>query len=361
MTIRMRLTFWFAAVLVLSLLAMGGLSYYELVVEPRNKARAQAAAKNPEDVKEDPPGEELMEALAWSGIPALVLGLGGGWWLMRRTLAPIAALTHATEQINEHNLSKPLARSGNGDELDRLTDVFNSMTERLHQSFTRIREFTLHASHELKTPLTVMHGELETALQNETLPPPQRTRVESQLDEVQRLTRIVDGLTLLTKADAGQIVLARERVQLDELVREAFADAQSLARPRDIAVTLKNCEAATVIGDRHRLRQLLLNLTDNAIKYNLPKGTVTLVLGRLGGNAEVSIANTGPGIAPELLHRVFDPFFRGDASHSQTVEGCGLGLSIARWIAVAHDGAIEITSRPGELTTAIVRLPIYKN
>src|SRR6476469_1228386 len=98
MTIRMRLTFWFAAVLVLSLLAMGGLSYYELVVEPRNKARAQAAAKNPEDVKEDPPGEELMEALAWSGIPALVLGLGGGWWLMRRTLAPIAALTHATEQ-----------------------------------------------------------------------------------------------------------------------------------------------------------------------------------------------------------------------------------------------------------------------
>jgi signal transduction histidine kinase len=361
MTIRMRLTFWFAAVLVLSLLAMGGLSYYELVVEPRNKARAQAAAKNPEDVKEDPPGEELMEALAWSGIPALVLGLGGGWWLMRRTLAPIAALTHATEQINEHNLSKPLARSGNGDELDRLTDVFNSMTERLHQSFSRIREFTLHASHELKTPLTVMHGELETALQNETLPPPQRTRVESQLDEVQRLTRIVDGLTLLTKADAGQIVLARERVQLDELVREAFADAQSLARPRDIAVTLKNCEAATVIGDRHRLRQLLLNLTDNAIKYNLPKGTVTLVLGRLGGNAEVSIANTGPGIAPELLHRVFDPFFRGDASHSQTVEGCGLGLSIARWIAVAHDGAIEITSRPGELTTAIVRLPIYKN
>jgi signal transduction histidine kinase len=361
MTIRIRLTLWFAAVLVLSLLAMGGLSYYELVVEPRNKARAQAAAKNPEDLKEDPPAEELMEALAWSGIPALVLGLGGGWWLMRRTLAPIAALTQAAEQINEHNLNKPLGRSGNGDELDRLTEVFNSMTERLRQSFTRIREFTLHASHELKTPLTVMHGELETALQNETLPPPQKVRLESQLDEVQRLTRIVDGLTLLTKADAGQIVLARERVQLDELVREAFADAQSLARPHDIAVTLKNCETATVLGDRHRLRQLLLNLTDNAIKYNQPKGTVTLALSRFGENAEVFIANTGPGIAPELLPRVFDPFFRGDASHSQTVEGCGLGLSIARWIAVAHDGAIEIKCRPGELTTAIVRLPIHAN
>src|SRR6266478_989175 len=180
MTIRVRLTFWYATVLVLSLFAMGGLSYYELVVEPRNKARAQAGAKNPEEVK---------EALAWSGIPALVLGLGGGWWLMRRTLAPIAALTQAAEQINEHNLKKPLARTGNGDELDRLTDVFNSMTERLHQSFTRIREFTLHASHELKTPLTVMHGELETALQNGPLTQTQRTRLESELDEVQRLTR----------------------------------------------------------------------------------------------------------------------------------------------------------------------------
>jgi signal transduction histidine kinase len=206
-----------------------------------------------------------------------------------------------------------------------------------------------------------MHGELEMALQNEALPLAQRARVESQLDEIQRLSRIVDGLTLLSKADAGQVALARERVQLDELVREAFADAQSLARPNAIAVSLKGCEPTSVLGDRHRLRQLLLNLTDNAIKYNQPGGTVTLSLGRSGENAEVSIANTGQGIAPEKLPRVFDRFFRGDASHSQLVEGCGLGLSIARWIAVAHDGAIELTSRPGDVTTAIVRLPIFAN
>jgi signal transduction histidine kinase len=235
------------------------------------------------------------------------------------------------------------------------------MTERLNFSFKRIREFTLHASHELKTPLTVMHGELETALHNETLSAPQRARLESQLDELQRLTRIVDGLMLLTKADAGQITLARESVRLDELVREACLDAQSLARPRDISVSLKNCEQMAVLGDRHRLRQLLLNLTDNAVKYNQPRGTVTLSLGRFGGSAEVSIANTGPGIAPEMLPRIFDPFFRGDSSHGQTIEGCGLGLSIARWIAAAHGGAIEITSRPGEITTASVRLPVYAN
>jgi signal transduction histidine kinase len=358
MTIRIRLTFWFAGVLIVSLFAMGALSYYELVVEPRNKARLSAT--DPES-KQDPPGEELFEALAWSGGPALVLGLGGGWWLMRRALAPVAALTQAAERINEHNLNQPLARSGNGDELDRLTEVFNSMTERLHQSFQRIREFTLHASHELKTPLTVMHGELETALHNQTLSPQDRARLESQLDEVQRLSRIVDGLTLLTRADAGQISLAREPVQLDELIREAFADAQSLARPHSINVSLKNCEPTTVRGDRHRLRQLLLNLTDNAIKYNLPNGKVTLGLCHSGPNAEISIANNGPGIPPQLLPRVFDPFFRGDGSHSQTVDGCGLGLSIARWIATAHDGAIEIKSQPDEMTTATVRLPIYKS
>src|SRR5947208_916228 len=157
-----------------------------------------------------------------------------------------------------------------------MSEVFNRMTERLNFSFKRIREFTLHASHELKTPLTVMHGELETALQEASLTEPQRRRLESKPDEVRRLTRIVDGLTLLTKADAGQITLAREPVRLDELVREAAADGQSLARPYGIQVKLEVCDEATVTGDHHRLRQLLLNLTDNAIKYNQPKGTMIL-------------------------------------------------------------------------------------
>src|SRR6185503_234201 len=121
-----------------------------------------------------------------------------------------AALTRSAAQINERNLNQRLARTGNGDELDRLTEVFNAMTARLDSSFQRIREFTLHASHELKTPLTVVHGELETALQDPSLTGRERERLLSQLDETQRLTKIVDALTLLTKADAGQITLARE-------------------------------------------------------------------------------------------------------------------------------------------------------
>jgi signal transduction histidine kinase len=355
-TIRTRVTLWFAGVLFISLIAMGALSYYELVAEPRRDALRPGPLK-----EKDSEGEEVVDIigiLAWCGLPALALSLGGGWWLMRKALSPVTALTTAAERINEHNLGQRLPRTGDGDELDRLTEVFNAMTERLGQSFQRIREFTLHASHELKTPLTVIHGELETALQDDKLLPGQRTRLESELDEIQRLTKIVDGLTLLTKADAGQINLARELVRLDELVLEACNDAQSLARSRDIEVTMADCDKLTVKGDRHRLRQLLLNLSDNAVKYNRAKGTVVLSLRRAGENAEIIISNTGKGIAPEILPRIFDPFFRGDSSHSDDVEGCGLGLSIGRWIASAHGGNLEITSAPNQPTTAIVRLPL---
>jgi signal transduction histidine kinase len=180
----------------------------------------------------------------------------------------------------------------------------------------------------------------------------------SELDEVQRLSKIVDGLTLLTKADAGQITLAREPLRLDELVREAFADAQSLARPHEVQVTLATCEELTVMGDRHRLRQLLLSLSDNAIKYNRRGGGVTLGLRRDARMAELTMTNSSEGIPPELLPRVFERFFRGDLSHGSADEGCGLGLSIAQWIVSAHKGTIKIESVPSKLTTVTVRLPL---
>jgi signal transduction histidine kinase len=167
----------------------------------------------------------------------------------------------------------------------------------------------------------------------------------------------VESLTFLAKADAGQVALAREPVRLDELVEDSFADAQMLARGQKIEVDLAACDQITLCGDRHRLRQLLLHLTDNAIKYNLPQGCVTIALSRSNGTAEFKIANTGPGIPPEKLPRVFDRFFRGDPAHSNTVDGCGLGLSIAAWIVKAHGGPIQIASLPEQLTTATVSLP----
>jgi heavy metal sensor kinase len=349
MTIRTRLTFWYAGILILSLLVIGLGTYREIDEQLRHEHRREPA--------EHAIGE-TSEMVFQVGVPAVALGLLGGWWLTRRALAPVSKLTDAITKVHERNLREPLPRTRNGDELDRLTEVFNSMLARLDDSFNRIREFTLHASHELKTPLTVLSGEIETALRDESLPAAERERAASQLDELRRLTRIVDGLTLLAKADAGQVALKLESLRLDELVHEAFADLQILAEPQHIQVELAACEEISVRGDRHRLRQLLLNLADNAVKYNQPQGRVTMNLRRADNFAEFTIANSGPGIPPEILPRVFDRFFRGDPAHSQTVDGCGLGLSIAQWIVSAHNGTIKIESPRAKPTVVTVRLPL---
>lgn len=350
MTIRTRLTLWYACIMFVSLLAMGLLLHEEFAPQ-----RSEGASKYRRDM------DDLQEALGillWCGLPASLLAAGGGWWLMRKALAPVAALTQAAEQITERNLTTQLPRSGNGDEMDRLAQVLNAMTARLNDSFTRIREFTLHASHELKTPLTILRGEAETALGDESLTPAQRERCASQIEELRRLTRIVDGLTLLAKADACQVALAKASVRLDELVRELFADTQVLAQPQAIRVELTACEAVTVSGDAHRLRQLLLNLADNAVKYNQPSGVISMTLRQKSDVAEFTISNSGAGIEPEILPRVFDRFFRGDPAHSTTVDGCGLGLSIAQWIVSAHNGTIQVSSVLSKCTTVTVRLPL---
>jgi len=385
MTIRTRLTLWYAAIFSVSLLVIGVSMYSELVLEPR----ARIARHHGDGVDEDA-GTDITQIIFFYGGSAIVIGVLGGLWLTRRALAPVSTLTKAVESIHEKNLGEKIPRSGNGDELDRLTEVFNAMTARLEDAFNRIREFTLHASHELKTPLTILCGETETQLRDESLTPAQHEHTASQLDELRRLARIVDGLTLLAKADAGQIALALEPVRFDELVRDNFADAQILAEPQGIKVEMETCEEVSVRGDRHRLRQLLLNLADNAVKHNQPHGRVTMNLRRGDGFAEFAIANTGAGIPPEILPRVFDRFFRGDPAHhsigapvsrpagsenaahpradqeivvppgagEMPVDGCGLGLSIAQWIVSAHGGTIQIASAPAKQTIVTVRLPL---
>ena len=350
MTIRTRITAWYASVLLASVCLMAGVLYYELVIE----RRAAVAA----GVSKDPLEEEVGEIIFFYAVPTGFVVILGGWLLLRKALDPLDRLTRAAERIQADNLREPLPRTGSGDELDRLAEVLNAMTARLDDAFQRVREFTLHASHELITPLTVMRGELETALGEKDLSLTERERTVSLLDEIERLTHIVDSLTFLSKADAGILKLAQEPIPFHELVRDALDDALVLAQPHGVQAHLERCEPITVLGDRRRLRQLLLLLTDNAVKYNQPGGTVSLALRRENGRASLTVVNTGAGIPPAQLGRVFDRFFRGDTSHNKEVDGCGLGLSIAHWIVKAHGGEIHLASAPGHQTSVTVSLPI---
>lgn len=352
MKIRTRLALWYTVIMFASLAAMGLMTYREFAPGPNHLSRHQ---------KEDPQESdsfESVEILLTCGIPSAILALAGGWWLIRRAFMPVARLAAAAAEANEGNLGRQLPLSGNDDELDRLTALFNGMTTRLNGAFQRVREFTLNASHELKTPLTIMHGEVETVLDQENLSPKGREKLLSQLDEIQRLSKIVDGLTFLTKADAGQVRLTREIVPLNELVREMFEDTQILAQASGLKVNLGACEPLKIRGDRHRLRQVLLNLADNAVKHNVPKGSVALELRRVDTQAELTITNTSAGIASDKIPLVFDRFFRGDAAHGRADDGCGLGLSIAQWITQAHDGTIALNSTPGASTVVTLRLPL---
>jgi signal transduction histidine kinase len=347
MTIRTRLTLWYSGMLLVSLLLMSGVLYYELVYERQDV---------PPEKRERAP-KQISDILFMYGTPTLALLLVGGWFLMRRTLAPVAAIAQAAERVHSGNLRERLPRSGNGDELDRLSGVLNAMLSRLDDSFSRIRDFTLHASHELKTPLTVMRGEIENLLDGTPCAPAQRETLVGHLDEIHHLAHIVDNLALLAKADAGLVPLTHEDVPLDELVREAFDDARVLGTRLSLRVELPRCEHILIRGDRHRLRQVLLNLVDNAVKYNETHGCVTLSLWRDGEQAQITVANTGPGIAPEQLPKVFERFYRGDAARRIRADGSGLGLSIARWIVQAHGGTIAISSESGRQTIVTIQLP----
>jgi signal transduction histidine kinase len=348
-TITRRLGFRYAFMAGVCLILVAWLGYHEFVVE-----RAAFAARGVSDLHKDM-SAEIATVCFLALIPVL---LGLGWLWIRRVLAPLHTLTHAAERIESNNLRLPLPRSMNGDEVDRLAAVFDSMTARLDASFQQIREFTLNASHELKTPLTVMRSQLETVLRESgSLTTAQTEWVESLLHEVRRLANIVDSLTLLTKADAGLVTLERNPVPFGQLVQEAFEDALILAEPEHVKVTLDECADGPLLGDRHRLRQLLLILLDNAVKYNRPGGEIHISLREHQGAAELRITNDGGGISPETQRRLFGRFVRGENAMAKA-EGCGLGLTIAQWIVQAHGGSIELRSEAGEKTTAFVRLPL---
>ncbi len=298
----------------------------------------------------------VLVAAGISCVPVLLLAVAS-WWFTRRCLAPIVTLTNAAERIREDNLHESIPLSGSDDELDRLALVLNDMMRHLDGAFQQIREFTLHASHELKTPLTILMAGFEKALLDHDLSEEQRNRLLNWLGELERLNRIVSGLTLLTQGDAHQVELNLETLDLGELAADSASEAAILGQSLNLNIVVNTETSCLVRADRHRLRQLLLNITDNAVKYNREGGSVEYHVFREDGQACVEIRSTGRGIDAEELPHIFDRFFRSSTSRGTVSDGCGLGLSIAKWIAEEHGGSLTARSAPDN-TVLSLRLPL---
>lgn len=342
MKIRTRLTLWYAGMLLGSLLLMGAVLHYELVGEFE-------AGKRPES-----PREKIEDILTFYGLPTLVILVLGGSWVIRRALRPVEQLADGVERVHAGNLAARVPRTGTGDELDRLAAAFNAMLARIEAGTASVRDFAFHASHELKTPLTILNVETELALSSSTLTPAEQARLTSQSEELRRLGRLVDTLSLFAKADAGLAVVAPETVDLGALVGQAADDAQILAREANVSVAMTRCDPAKLRGDPAALRQVLLNLLDNAIKHNRPNGWVRVALQATPAELTILVDNSGAPISADLAPRLFQRFARG----STTAAGSGLGLSLAKAIVEAHHGTLAYEPLSSESVRFQVRLPL---
>jgi len=289
---------------------------------------------------------------------AVLLSIALGWFLANKSLKPVDEMTKTARAITAQNLEQKIPHSGVNDELGRLASTFNEMIGRLRASFDQIKQFSIDASHELRTPLTIMRGEVEVALHSERTPEEYRRVLASNLEEIIRMSSIVENLLMLSKADLGRLELHREPVSLHEILRELYEDGEILAEKKNITVILQRADEVCVMGDKVRLRQLFLNIIDNAIKYTPERGSVFLELQQSNGTAIISIRDTGIGIPKEEIPKIFDRFYRVDKARSRAMGGSGLGLSISKWIADAHGGRIDVQSEPQKGSTFTVYLPI---
>ena len=289
---------------------------------------------------------------------ALAVSLAGGWFLAGRALRPVDAITLAAQRIAAGDLSQRLKMSATFDEIGRLAATFNNMIGRLDASFRQIRQFTSDASHELRTPLTVMKGETDLVLRRPRPLEDYQSVLESNLEEIDRMSRIVDELLFLSRADMGEIKLETLPVALELLVEDIHRQATLLGQERNIEVVLGTVMPAVVQGDDLRLRELLLNLVENAMKYSHPGGKVEIVLLKDGRDARLSVTDHGIGIDPSDHRRIFDRFFRTDTARAHTKKGTGLGLAICTWIADLHKGRVEVKSALGQGSTFTVVLPL---
>lgn len=303
----------------------------------------------------------LREALWLALPPLLALAALGGYLLTRRGLGPLGAMAAQTQRISSDNLSTRLEIGNAAKELASLAASFNALLSRLDRSFDSMRRFVQDASHEIRTPLAVIRGEAEVALAKERGPAEYQESLAVIQEESRRLSRLVEDLLNLARADAGRVQLHVEELYLNDLVAECCRSIEPQAAARNIQLQCGAREDVALRGDEELLRRMVWNLLDNAVRYTPPGGKVSASVEAQDGEVRVRVADTGVGIAPEAAAHVFERFYRVDQARSRQQPGAapacfGLGLSIVQWIAESHHGTVELTSQPGAGSTFTVRL-----
>jgi len=344
------------------------------VIENNHIAKIIQIASSLEDVEE---ALNTLFIILMITVPlALMVASLGGQFLANKALRPVDQITQTARMITSQNLNQRIKPPRVKDEISRLIETFNEMISRLDQSFRQIKQFSSDASHELKTPLTILKGEVEVTLRRNRMPQEYEQTLRSNLEEVNRMSQIVDDLLLLSKADTGEIPLNKESIHLAEILNEVVAQVNILAKAKHLHVETSNHdEDIQIYGDGLRIRELLLNLIENGIKYTEEGGTIHVTVTKYSSPhvnstsgwteekepefAKIIVSDTGIGIAKEDQERIFDRFFRVDKARSRAQGGSGLGLSICRWIVEAHGGEINVESEIGKGSFFIVKLPLY--
>jgi two-component system, OmpR family, sensor kinase len=305
--------------------------------------------------------DESMKRLLLILVVGTVFAVGAtiviGYYMAKKALKPVDKIRKAAVKISFRNLEEYIDIGPRKDELGKLADTFNAMISRLRDAFQRINQFSIDVSHELKTPLTILKGGTEVALRKDRESDEYRRLLASHLEEIDRMSRIIDDLLLLSKADTGKMQLNLEDVAVRDLVLEVFMDMQIFAEKKNVELLVGELAEAKLKGDELKLRRMLWNIVDNGIKYTQMGGRVEISSIIDDGCVKINVRDTGAGIADEDIKYIFDRFYRADRARKRE-NGTGLGLSISKWIAEAHNGTIQVESVPSSGSLFSLRLPL---
>jgi heavy metal sensor kinase len=296
----------------------------------------------------------------YAGVPLILLFASlGGYFLARKSLSPIALMNEQTQRITAENLSSQLDVANPRDEVGGLATTINALLARLNAAFQEQQRFIADASHELRTPIAVLRGETEVALEQERATAEYKESLALIKDEAERLSRIVENLFILARQPVDASAIVKLPVQLNDAVADCVRAAQVLATQKGLRFNVGgSLPEVKLNGDDEMLKRMLLNLLDNAVKYTPTGGEVTVTLASQNGTALIIVSDTGIGIPAAAQPHIFDRFYRVDKARSRALGGAGLGLSIARWIVEAHDGRLSVVSTPGHGSTFTVELPL---